>query len=47
MDPRNLLALAPAFLKAPLTVLLDRLEAAERCIAEMRQELDELKQRKS
>lgn len=43
MDPRTLLSAAPAFLKGPLTALLDRLEAAERCIAEMRAELDELK----
>lgn len=43
MEPRSLLALAPAFLRGPLTALLDRLDAAERCIAEMRAELDELK----
>jgi len=35
MDPRNLLALAPAFLKAPLSALLDRLEAVERRLAEL------------
>ena len=43
MDPRNLLSLAPAFLKGPLSALLDRLDAAERCIAELRAEVDELK----